>query len=103
MEPARITVSRRSLRDVRHRQVVVSLDRRPWATLMFGETATGELEPGQHTVRIHNTLVWKTLDLELAPGEHTHITVANVAGWGTYTMLGLLGVGPLYLSVTRDK
>ena len=81
----------------------MSLDRRPWATLMFDQAATKAVEPGQHVLRVHNTLVWKTVEMELAPGEHAHFTVANVAGWGSYTMLGMLGVGPLYVSVARDS
>ena len=101
MAAARITVSRNSPEDVRTRQLVVSLDRRSWATLMFGASATREVEPGPHVLRVHNTLVWKTVEVELAPGEHAEFTVVNRPGWGTYSMLGMLGVGPLYVSVTR--
>jgi hypothetical protein len=102
MVPSRITVSRRSQEDVKQRQLVLSLDGRPWATLLFGETATKEIEPGAHELRIHNTLVWKTATFEAAPGEHVRYRSANRAGWGTYTMLSLLGVGPLYVSITRE-
>jgi hypothetical protein len=102
MERARITVSRRSAHDVKQRQLVVSLDGRPWVTLLFGDTATIEVDPGPHEFRVHNTLVWKTVRLDLAPGEHAHYTAVNRAGWGTYSMLSLLGVGPLYVSVARE-
>ena len=102
MEPPRITVSRRSTEDVRQRQLVLSLDGRPWATLLFGETATRELEPGPPELRVHNTLVWKTVSFEAAPGDHVRFSAVNRPGWGTYTMLSLLGVGPLYVSVTRE-
>ncbi|HET9263648.1 MAG TPA: hypothetical protein VFO14_11415 [Vicinamibacterales bacterium] len=102
MEPSRITVSRRVPEDVKQRQLVLSLDGRPWATLMFGEIATMELEPGPHELRIHNTLVWKTVGFDAAPGQHVRYSAANRAGWGTYTMLSLFGVGPLYVSITRE-
>lgn len=102
MDPPRITVSRRSTEDVRQRQLVLALDGRSWATLLFGETATRELEPGPHELRVHNTLVWKTVSFEAAPGDHVRFSAVNRAGWGTYTMLSLLGVGPLYVSVTRE-
>jgi hypothetical protein len=98
---SRITVARDSPQDVRTRQLVVSLDRGSWATLMFGERATREVEPGRHVLRVHNTLVWKTIELTLTPGEHAEFTIVNRPGWGTYTLLGMLGVGPLYVSVTR--
>jgi hypothetical protein len=69
---------------------------------LFGQTATTEVVPGPHSLRIHNTLVWKTIELDLKPGEHARFAVANRAGWGTWWMLSLLGAGPLYLTVTRD-
>jgi hypothetical protein len=99
---AHLTVSRRSPKDIRDRQVVVSLDGHKLATLLFGQTVTREVEPGAHWLRVHNTLVWKTVDFELAPEEHATFTVVNRSGFGTYLLLSLLGTGPVYLDVTRD-
>lgn len=99
---AQITLTRRSTEDVQQRQIVASIDGKPWATLLFGESATTDVEPGPHSLRIHNTLVWKTIELDLKPGDHARFAVANRSGWGTFWMLSLLGVGPLYLTVTRD-
>ena len=100
--PATITVTRRDRGDVRDRQIVVSLDGEPLATLMFGEAVTREVPPGRHRLRAHNTLFWKTVDLELAGGEHARFTTINRAGPGTYSFLGLLGAGPLYLTFRRE-
>src|SRR5215216_618190 len=102
MEPAHISVTRESPSDVRIRQLVVSIDGKSAATLLYGQSMTREVEPGPHRVRIHNTLVWKTVDLELGPGEHARFTAVNRAGFGTYTMVALLGAGPLYVTVMRD-
>ena len=102
METARITVSRQSPDDVRIRQLVVSIDGKTTATILYGESMTREVEPGPHRLRVHNTLVWKTVDLELNPGDHARFTVVNRAGFGTYWMVGLLGAGPLYLTIRRD-
>ena len=99
--PARITISRKDAKDVRDRQIVVSLDGESLATLLFGQEATRELAPGEHRLRAHNTLFWKTLEVSLAPGEHARFSVVNRAGTGTYSLLGLLGVGPLYLTFER--
>ena len=52
-------------------------------------------------VRAHNTLVWKTVDFEIDGGEHARFRVINRPGLGTYTMLSLLGTGPIYLSLER--
>jgi hypothetical protein len=99
---ARLTVRRQSPEDVRQRQLIVSLDGEQWVTLMFGQSATRELPPGRHTVTVYNTLVWKTHELTLAGGDHVSLSVVNRATFGTYALVGLLGVGPLYVTIDRD-
>ena len=100
--PARITVTRKDPADVKDRQVVVSLDGQALGTLMYGEDVSREVPPGPHRLRAHNTLFWKTLDLDLAPGEHACFRAVNRAGLGTYSLLGVLGVGPLFLTFERE-
>ena len=100
--PARITITRNDPADVRDRQVVVSLDGESLATLMYGEEVSREVPAGPHRLRAHNTLFWKTVDLDLAPGEQARIKAVNRAGVGTYSLLGLLGVGPLFLTFERE-
>ena len=97
-----ITVARVSPRDVQQRQLIVSIDGQKVATLMFGDTVTRSVPPGPHRLRVHNTLVWKTIDVDLAPGEHAGFAAVNRATWGTYAMLSLLGAGPLYVELFRD-
>ena len=99
---ARLTVSRRDRRDIRDRQIVLSLDGEPLATLLFGETVSREVAPGRYRIRAHNTLFWKTREVTLAAGEHARFVVVNRAGTGTFSMLGLLGAGPLYLTFERE-
>ena len=99
---ARVTVSRRVATDIQSRQVIVSLDGEPFATLLFGEFETKPLPPGPHALRFNNTLVWKTVEFVAEPGEHVRFSVINRTGWGTWWMLSLLGTGPLYLTVIRE-
>ena len=99
---ATITVSRRSQTDVRQRQVYVSLDGAHLAELLFGDSVTREVAAGEHRIRANNTLVWKTLDCHLKPGEHAHFAIVNRAGFGTYALLSLLGTGPIYLTFERE-
>ncbi|HZO53935.1 MAG TPA: hypothetical protein VFB63_14565 [Bryobacteraceae bacterium] len=99
--PARITVARVHPNDVKDRQIVVSLDGDHIGTLMFGKTLTREVAPGPHRLKAHNTLFWKNLDVELQPGEHARFQVLNRAGTGTLSLLGVLGVGPLFLTFER--
>ena len=97
-----MTVIRKDPKDVGDRQIVVSMDGEPVGTLLFGHEVSRDVEPGEHRLRAHNTLFWKTLDVSLAAGEHAVFTVVNRAGMGTFSLLGLLGVGPLYLTFERQ-
>src|SRR5262245_53483816 len=99
---ATIVVARVSPRDVQERQLIVSIDGEKVATLMFGDAVTRTVPPGPHRIRVHTTLVWKTIDGDLAPGEEARFSAINCATWGTYAMLSLLGTGPLYVQLTRD-
>ena len=80
----------------------MSLDGIELAILRFGETVTRDVEPGAHELRAHNTLFRRRQPLVLAPGEHARFSVVNRPGWGTYTLMSVLGAGPLYLSLERD-
>ena len=84
------------------RQLVVSLDGTKVATLLFGDTFSTDLAPGEHRLRIHNTLVWKTAEFAAEPGEHVHFTVWN-RGWGEghYVLLVFIGWSPLGVGLAR--
>ena len=99
---ATITVTRQSAQDVRQRQVYVSLDGTRVAELLYGDTFTAEVVPGRHRIRANNTLVWKTIECDLAAGEHARFTIVNRPGPGTYSLLSLLGTGPIYLTFERE-
>jgi hypothetical protein len=99
--PASVTVTRTSESDVKTRQLIVWLDGERVATLMWGDSVTTDLKPGRHRVRVSNTLVWKTIEFELQPGEQVFFEAINRTGPGTYVMLLLLGAGPLYLTLKR--
>jgi len=99
---ARVTITRKEANDVRDRQIVMSVDGEPLATLLFGQTVTKELAPGPHRLKAHNTLFWKNILVDLKPGEHARFVVVNRAGAGSLSLLGVLGVGPLYLTFERE-
>ena len=100
-ENAVLTVERRDPADVRIRQLVIALDGEPFATLLFGDTATRTIPAGRHRLRVHNTLVWKHVTFDATPGEHVRFRTVNRAGPGSMTLLALLGAGPLYVTVER--
>jgi hypothetical protein len=99
---ASITITRRSPEDVKQRQVFVSVDGKAFAALLYGESFTGKVPAGTHRIRAHNTLVWKTVDVDLRPGEHVQFRIVNRPGFGTYALLSLLGTGPIYLTFERE-
>jgi hypothetical protein len=100
---ARITVRRDSPGDVGHRQVILSLDGAPLFTLLHGQWATREIAPGTHTIKAYNTLVSKTIDFVIEPGEHAEFLTANIAGRWAFSALALLGVGPIGLTFERKS
>ena len=101
MRPASVTVTRNSKNDFQQRQLIVYLDDERLGDLMFGETMSRDIEPGPHRLRVSNTLVWKTVNFDVKPGEQVRFEAINRAGRLTYPMLLILGAGPLYLTLRR--
>jgi len=101
MEQSHITVTRTSPDDVGLREIYVDLDGERLTILQHGDSVTRQIPPGRHRIRVHNTLFWKTVDVVLQPDEHASFSAVNRPGWGTYSVLALLGAGPLYLTFER--
>jgi len=99
--PTSITITRTSEADWKSRQLVVSVDGKRVGELLWGDSILCELEPGPHTLRVHNTLVWKTEAFVLAPGEQIFFEAVNRAAASTYFLLPLFGIGPLYVTLRR--
>ena len=98
---ASVTITRTSQADYQTRQLVVSIDGRRVGTLLWGDTITCHPEPGPHTLRVHNTLVWKNLKFTLEPGEHLEFVIINSGRWWTWGVAGVLGSAPLFLSIAK--
>jgi hypothetical protein len=99
--PTSVTITRTSDDDCQTRQLIVSLDGRRVATLLYGDSFRCDLAPGRHTLRVYNTLVWKNVEFSLRPGEQAFFEAVNRASTSTYLIVALLGVGPLYVAVRR--
>jgi hypothetical protein len=99
--PTSLTITRTSEDDWKSRQLVVSVDGKRLGELLWGDSLWSELEPGPHRLRVHNTLVWRTIDFVLAPGEQIFFEAINHASTSTYLLLPLLGMGPLYVTLRR--
>jgi hypothetical protein len=99
--PTLVTVHRTSAADEQSRQIVCALDGQRIAVLLYGQQHTQEIPPGPHTLRVHNTLMWKTLRFEVEPGAHVRFTVSNRAPTGYYHWIFIFGVSPLWLAVEK--
>jgi hypothetical protein len=96
-----VTVERTASNDIGHREVFVALDGESIGILRHGEAVSRHVAPGRHRIRAHNTLIWKTIEFDLQPGEHVRFRAINRAGWGTYSVLAWIGAGPIYLTFER--
>jgi hypothetical protein len=99
--PARLVVARTSERDVRDRQVILSLDSARWATLMFGQERVREIAPGRHLLKADNTLFRKTVEFEVAAGAEVRFVVASHKGLLTGLFL-LVGAPFYYVDLRRE-
>jgi hypothetical protein len=100
---ATIIVTRTSPDDIGLREIFVSLDGEQIGILRHGDSVTRTVAPGTHELRAHNTLIRKRLRLDLQAGEEATILGVNRAGKGTFSVLALLGAGPVYLSFDRVR
>jgi hypothetical protein len=101
MQPASVTIVRKSQEDFKERQLVVWLDGAKLGDLMFGDAFRRDVHPGPHRLRVSNTLVWKTVQFDVKPGEQVRFEAINRPGRITYPMLVMLGAGPLYVTLRR--
>ena len=100
---ARLLITRSSDRDVRTRQIFVSVDGESVGDLVFNDRIERDIAAGAHRLRVHNTLFWKTLDFDASAGETVHFETINYAGRGFLNLVLIIGVAPLFLAVERVK
>jgi hypothetical protein len=98
---SRITLSRTSPDDTKQRQIIVKLDGKRLGELMFGDEMTREVAPGRHRLQVDNTWNWKTVDVDVAPGEQVRFRTVNRMGKFSWFLVGTIGVGPMYVHLER--
>jgi hypothetical protein len=92
-------VERTSSGDVQNRQVYVTLDGAPLATLMYGKSAEKVIEPGTHTLRADNTWKKKTVEFTVTEGEHAAFQIVSKPGWGYNLLVGFFGAAPIDVAI----
>ena len=102
-EQASITIRRKSPEDVQQRQIIVKLDGESVGELYYGDTISIPATAGHHRLRVDNTWNWKTVELDLAAGEHLKFQAMSRAGRFTWFLVSMLGAGPIYVSIEREE
>ncbi len=100
--PAMITVRRTALDDVQDRQVYISLDDEEWGTLYYGSVLTREIAPGRHRLKANNTLVRRTVEFDVTPGEHVRFQCINKTHWTGMLFMAFLGAAILTVKLVRE-
>ena len=98
-----ITVRRKSPDDVQQRQIIVKLDGENVGELFYGDTISIPATAGRHRLRVDNTWNWKTLDLDVAAGDHLKFQTKSRAGRFSWFLVSLFGAGPIYVSIQREE
>lgn len=79
-----IVVSRHSPHDFQDRQIYLWIDEEPLGKIRYGQAISRTIEPGQHTVRVFNTLFTRRLTVEALPGQQVRLNCGTgmpTAGW----------------------
>jgi hypothetical protein len=97
-----IVLSRNSPHDFQDRQIHVWVDDQPLGKIRYGQSLNHAIDPGQHTVRVFNTLLSQTITINAAPGEQVRLQCGNgmpTAGW---LMMIFLHVTYLRVWIARE-
>ncbi len=97
-----ITIRRKSPDDVQQRQIIVKLDGENVGELFYGDTISIPVTAGHHRLRVDNTWNWKTVELDVAPGDHLKFQAMSRAGRFTWFLVSMFGAGPIYVTIKRE-
>lgn len=97
-----LTVRRTAPDDVQDRQVYLSLDGEDWATLLYGREVTRELTPGRHVLKANNTLVRRSVTIDVTAGERVRYQCINRAHWTAMAFMAFLGAAVLTVKLERE-
>lgn len=92
---ATLVVVRKSPRDVQQREVHVFVDGDRVGVLAYGRKIERPLSPGRRVIKVYNTLVSRSIDLDVEAGRTYTFTTGNEARGCLMGWLMLVGAGPM--------
>jgi hypothetical protein len=101
-EQATITVRRTAPDDVQMREITVKVDGEHVGALKYGDSISLPVSSGHHKLTVDNTFNWKTLELDLQPGEHRRFLTRSRTGRFSWFLIAFFGAGPLYVSIEPE-
>ena len=81
----------------------MKLDGESVGELFYGDTISVPVTAGHHRLRVDNTWNWKTVELDVAAGEHLKFQTMSRVGRLTWFLVSLLGAGPMYVSIKPEE
>lgn len=97
-----MTVSRNAETDMQHRQIQVSIDGERIANLLFGQSVTRAIAPGEHRLDFDNTWRRQSFRIRIEPGEHLRYRAVNVRGKTAWFLGAIFGSATQDLLVERE-
>jgi hypothetical protein len=98
-----VVLRRNSPHDFQDRQIHVWVDEEPLGKIRYGQSISHAIEPGDHTIRVFNTLMSQTLKFTAAPGEQVCFQCGNGMPRAGWLMMIFLHVTYLRVWVARDS
>lgn len=101
--PARLHLERTATQDVRCRFILVIVDGKQVASLLFGSQVDIDLAPGHHHIVFDNTWAKKEVDLDVSDGEVYAAQVGNTTSWLASLWMSVLAAFPtrIFLNLLR--
>ena len=97
-----ILLQRNSPHDFQDRQIYVFVDGQAIGKIRYGHLLSHPIEPGEHTVRVFNTLLSQTITIKAAPGEQVRLQCGNGMPRAGWLMMIFFHVTFLRVWITRD-
>lgn len=97
-----LVVERRASDDIGMRDLYVIVDELPEETLLFNQSLTLDLPPGEHRVKITNRLFSKVETFLLGEGQTVRFSAANVGATSLFAPLMIVsGTGAYKVALKR--
>lgn len=83
----RVIVERNSSKDIKMRDLYLSIDDQPEETLLFGDSLDLALPPGEHRIKVTNRVYSKSVEFNIGDGQTARFQAANLPSRGLLSLL----------------